>query len=135
VRLGPDFAGERVDGGNVGFVTLDRLADAAGHAIVLLDAQRGIARELGAGGERRHVDEPGLGAVSGRPVVVAARGARAHFLGQRPRRRRSHARIGLNVLGGIVIDGLAGLLVYASRPVNVVEMKVPGTAVMVILPF
>src|SRR5262249_44492416 len=92
------------------------------HGIANLDAELGVLRDLCAGGERRNVDELGLLAVGGWPVIVAAGRGRAHLLGLRARHRRGSPGIDLDILARVVIDRLASLRIDALGPVDVLEV-------------
>src|SRR5580704_19777174 len=112
-----DLAGHRVDGGKIAFVALLGLEGTAVPTLVLA-VLRGVDRYVLAIGQRRYVDELGLGAIGGRPVVVAAGMTGAHSLGRLARILVGDAGIGLDVLRRIVVDGLAGLLVDALGPID-----------------
>src|SRR5215470_6849572 len=76
-----------------------------------------VAGDVGAAFEFRDVDELGLLAVGGRPEIVAAGHSRAYAgrlgAGQNLRHR---VGVGLQLLGGVVVDGFAGLGVDALGP-------------------
>src|ERR1700719_1227282 len=107
-----DLVGHRVDRGEVALEALVGLAEAAVPASlgVVLFA---IDRNIHAGRHGRDVHELGVGAVGRRPVIVAARLGRTYFLERRARREVADARIGLDILGRVVVERLAGLLVDA----------------------
>src|SRR6185295_3593476 len=81
-----------------------------------------VVGDILTGGHGRNVEELGLRAVGRRPVVVAAGAVGAKPLHRLGLRGRGGARIELHVLGWIVVDGLAGLLVDAFGPVDVVHV-------------
>src|SRR5262245_66276594 len=101
-----DLAGDRVGGGQVALPTLAGAGEAAVPASLLavllpVDGHGDAIRQ------RRDVDELGLGAERARPIVVAARLRRADLLGRLIRIEVADARIGLDVLGGIIVERLA----------------------------
>src|SRR3954452_4465261 len=78
----------------------------------------GVNRDLLAIAQGRDIDEIGLGAVGGWEVIVAAGMAGADLLGWLRRILIGESRIDLDVLGGIIVDRLAGFLVDAFGPVG-----------------
>ena len=81
-----------------------------------------IGRDRGAALQRRDVDELGLLAVGGRPVIGAAGGVGTH-----PPRHLVVVHIGalgieLEVLAGLVLDRLAGLGIDALGPGDLIDM-------------
>src|SRR5258708_28586783 len=115
------LAGHGIDGGQVALVAVGGLVGAAVPALVLA-VLGSIDRDLGAGCHRRDIRPLGLLTVRGRPVVVAASDRRTHLLRRLARVLVGQRRIGLDVLVGIVVERLAGLLVNALGPVDVVHV-------------
>ncbi len=116
-----DRAGDRIDGDQVALVALGRRVRAA-DPLLALDERLVVVEHGLAGGHGRDVDEPRLGAVGGRPVIVAAVVRWAKLLERRARDQVADARIGLDVLAWVIVERLAGLLIEALGPIDVVHI-------------
>src|SRR5260370_351924 len=77
-----------------------------------------INRYNHAGGQGWDIEKLGLWAVGRRPVVVAASDRRADLLERLTGNDVADVRIGLDVLGRIVIEWPAGLLIDALGPID-----------------
>ena len=116
-----DFASHRVDSGQVAFKAFGGLAEAAVPAsfpVVFLS----VDRHVYAGRQGRNVEELGVGVVGRWPVIVTAGLGRAKLLERLSGVQVANPRIGLDVLAGVVVDRLAGLLVDALGPVDIVHI-------------
>ena len=116
-----DLAGERVGDRKVGFEALGLLVGAA-FPIAGLVAELRPAREVDAGRSSRDVDQLGLLAVGSRARNCCRRTGPGTSSWWAVRHGRGDAGIGLNVLARIVVERLAGLLVDALGPVDVLEI-------------
>ena len=116
-----DVAGEGIGDDEIGLVALD-VPELGALPVAGLGGQLRIERHLVAGRDRGDVEQLGLRAVGRRPIVVAALHRRAQLLGGVRQRLVLLAGIDLDVVVGIVIHRLAGLLVDAFGPVDVLDI-------------
>src|ERR1019366_2218513 len=93
---------------------------AAGEIALHMHGQ--IGRDRGAAFQRRDVDQLGLLAVGGRPVIGAAGGVWADAPRHLVVVRIGRLGVELEVLGGIVFDRLAGLGIDALGPGHLIDM-------------
>ena len=105
----------------VGLVALD-IAEGRALPVTGLIGELGIERHLVARRVRGDIEQLRLRAVGRRPIIVAARHGRAQRLGGFRRRLVHLAVVGLDVLVGIVIHRLAGLLIDACGPVDAADI-------------
>src|SRR5258705_10009452 len=126
-----DLAGDRIGGDQLALKALARTKRATDPALALharlVRIHDGLAVRQGG-----NVDHFCLGTVRGRPEVVAAQCRGTNLLGWFTRGKVCNPRIGLNIFGRVVIDWLAGLLVDAFGPVDVVKIRLSANDLAVV---
>src|SRR5882672_2571537 len=128
-----DLTGGRIDGGEIALIALIGSAEPAVPASFLV-VLFSIDRNAHAGRHRRYVQELRIGAVGRRPVIVAAGRRRADLLKRLSGSEVANPSISLDILGGIVIERLAGLLVDSLGPIGLhVGLGQQGLAVAALI--
>src|SRR5262249_45441860 len=118
----PDLTRDGVECSQVALKAIGGRARAAVPA-PFLGVHGSIDLDVVAAGQGRHVEEPRLRTVAGWPVVIAAQDGRAYLPDRIVRSGvNGYSRIGLDVLGRVVVERLAGLLVDSLRPVDIVHV-------------
>src|SRR5262249_1157351 len=119
-----DRAADGIDRHEVALVALVHLVGAAraGEPALLLLRHVLVVGDVLTSGHGRNVKQLGLGAIGRGPVVVAAGTVGTDFLHRIVGGRVGETGIGLHVLARVVVERLAGLLVDALGPVDVVHI-------------
>src|SRR5260370_3648196 len=128
-----DLTCGRIHGSQIAFIALVGSAEPAVPASFLV-VLFPIDRNAHAGRHRRYVQELGIRAVGRRPVIVATGRRRADLLEGLSGSELANPRISLDILGWIVIERLAGLLVAALGSIRLhVGLGQKGLAVAALI--